>query len=70
MAFNTQFLPDPTRVGAGATFGNNNTIISSSDYEDGLSIGKIANWSIATPGQLENYAGQSLPVHPAGLVLN
>lgn len=65
MAFATGYLGDPQKVGAGERFGNNNTILSYADFEDGLKVGRFAKLD---NGRLDNMDGSSTPV-VAGVVL-
>src|SRR5699024_5814539 len=39
MAFESGFLNDPVRVGAGERYGNTNVILSADGFEDGLKVG-------------------------------
>lgn len=48
MAFATGYLGDPQKVGAGERFGNNNTILSAANFEDGLTVGVFAGYDSAT----------------------
>lgn len=48
MAFTTGYLGDPQKVGAGERFGNNNTILSASKFEDGLVVGVFAGYDSTT----------------------
>jgi hypothetical protein len=48
MAFTTGYLGDPQKVGAGERFGNNNTILSAANFEDGLTVGVFAGYDSTT----------------------
>lgn len=65
MSFEDTTTIDPSQVGGGERFGNNNTILSNSTFEDGLLIGRFAKLDT---GQIDNFDGSATPV-VAGVVL-
>jgi hypothetical protein len=65
MAFQTGYLADPVKVGAGERFGSVNIILSATDFEDGLKVGKFAQLK---GGSITNLDETSTPVI-AGVVL-
>lgn len=65
MAFTTEYLADPSRVGAGERWGNNNIVLTSRDFEDGLVVGRFAKLD---SGSIDNMDGSSSPVL-AGVVM-
>ena len=65
MSFATGYLSDPTAVGAGEPIGALNMVLSASDFEDGLKIGRFAKLDT---GSLDNIDSSSTPVI-AGVVI-
>ncbi len=65
MAFESAGQSDPSQVGGGERFGNNNTILSHSTFEDDLIIGRFAKLDA---GSIDNFDGSATPV-VAGVVL-
>ena len=65
MAFQTGYLADPVKVGAGERFGSVNIILSATTFEDQLKVGRFAKLDT---GSIDNMDGSSTPVI-AGVVL-
>jgi hypothetical protein len=66
MAFETGYLDDPQKVGAGERFGNNNNIVlTARTFENGLKMGHFAKLDT---GSLDNLDTSATPVI-AGVVL-
>lgn len=65
MAFQTGYLADPVKVGAGERFGSVNIILSATTFEDGLKVGKFAQLKA---GSIDNLDETATPVI-AGVVL-
>ena len=65
MAFETGYLSDFNKVGAGEEYGVNNRILGHRSYEDGLKVGRFAK---VDSGRLDNMDGSATPVI-AGVVI-
>lgn len=65
MAFASDFTNDIERVGSGERFGSTNIILSATDFEDDLKIGRFAKLDT---GSIDNMDGSATPVI-AGVVL-
>lgn len=65
MAFSTGYLDDPTNVGAGETLGVDNVILTATDFEDELKVGRFAKLD---SGSIDNIDSSATPV-VAGVVL-
>lgn len=65
MAFETGYLDDPQRVGAGERYGNNNIVLTARTFENGLKVGHFAKLDT---GSLDNLDTSATPVI-AGVVL-
>ena len=65
MAFQTGYLGDFNKVGAGEEYGNTNTVLGFRSYENGLLVGRFAK---VDAGRLDNMDGSATPVL-AGVVL-
>ena len=65
MAFETGYLDDPQKVGAGERYGNNNIVLTARTFENGLKVGHFAKLDT---GSLDNLDTSATPVI-AGVVL-
>ena len=65
MAFGTPRSDDIQQLGSGERQGDNNTILSSTVFENGLMVGRFAKLDA---GSIDNIDGSATPV-PAGVVL-
>lgn len=65
MAFETGYLSDFNKVGAGEEMGTSNRVLGHRSYEDGLKVGRFAK---VDSGSLDNMDGSATPVL-AGVVL-
>jgi len=65
MTFETGSLTDLPKVGSGERLGKSHTILSTTDFEDGLVGGRFAKLDT---DQIDNFDGSATPV-PAGVVL-
>lgn len=65
MAFETRYLADPQKIGAGERFGNNNIVLTARTFENGLKVGHFAKLDT---GSLDNLDTSATPVI-AGVVL-
>lgn len=65
MAFATGYLDDPSKVGAGERWGNNNIILSYPTFQNGLVVGRFAKLDTGSLDNLDNSATPTI----AGVVL-
>ncbi len=65
MAFSSEFVNDPERVGSGERYGSTNITLASTTFEDGLVIGRFAKLD---SGSIDNMDGSATPTI-AGVVL-
>lgn len=65
MSFNSGVQSDPSQVGAGELYGNDNTVLSQDTFEDQLVVGRFAKLDT---GSIDNIDASAAPV-VAGVVL-
>jgi len=61
MVFSTLTYTDPQRIGGGELLGDVHVILSSNDFEDGLRVGRFAQYVSGSPS-LKNMDGSASPV--------
>lgn len=65
MAFATEYLADPSKVGSGERYAQNQTVLTARTFENGLKIGLFAKLDA---GSIDNMDGSATPTI-AGVVL-